>query len=423
MITKLPFPTLFLAGIWSFALGGCGDDSASPGSGGATGSGGAGAGGSSTVGNGGLALSGGQTSSGGAQPSGMGGSSGGSAGAPGAGGAVVSNGGLTAAGGAKATGGASSSGGGTSTGGTSSASGGAAGGGSAGMTGGKGGASGTGGGGNPGSCTASKATGSNASGSGKYQVVVETNSDAGIREGTIYRPKDLGGAEKYPILVWGNGACSKNGYSNSAAMAEIASHGYFVVSDGTPNGSGSRQMMAEDVVAMGKPLIAYIDWAIAENGKSCSAYHQSLDTTKIAANGFSCGGLMATGTAADPRITTWGITSSGSLGATSAFYASVHTPVLIILGGESDIAYPNGQGDYRNLSPKTNIPLMLFSKNINHGGDLGARNGGDFTKIHLSWLNWWTKNDTSATGKGRLVGAGCSYCTDSAWEVKSANLP
>jgi len=410
MISKLPFPTLFLAGIGSLALGACGDP-ASPGSGGATGSGGAGAGGSTAMGSGGVSLSGGQPGSGGAQSSGMGG-------APGAGGAVVSNGGLTAAGGAKATGGTSSSGGVSSTGG-SSASGGAA---AGGMTSGKGGA-GAGGGGNPGTCTASKATGSNAGGSGKYQVVVETNSDAGIREGTIYRPKDLGGAEKYPILVWGNGACSKNGYSNSAAMAEIASHGYFVVSDGTPNGSGSRQMMAENVVAMGKPLIAYIDWAIAENGKSCSAYYQSLDTTKIAANGFSCGGLMATGTAADPRITTWGITSSGSLGATSAFYASVHTPVLIILGGESDIAYPNGQGDYKNLSPKTNIPVMLFSKNINHGGDLGARNGGDFTKIHLSWLNWWTKNDTSTTGKGRLVGAGCTYCSDSAWEVKSANLP
>ena len=93
-------------------------------------------------------------------------------------------------------------------------------------------------------------------------------------------------------------------------MGEIASHGYFVIADGTPNGSGKRSM---DVgpVAMGKPLLAYITWAIAENGKSCSAYYQSLETTKIAANGFSCGGLMAEGTAGDPRITTWGSTAAG----------------------------------------------------------------------------------------------------------------
>jgi hypothetical protein len=48
---------------------------------------------------------------------------------------------------------------------------------------------------------------------------------------------------------------------------------------------------------------------------------------------------------------------------------------------------------------------------------------GDFAKIDLAWLNWWLKGDETATGKGVLVGAGCTYCTDSAWEVKSKNLP
>jgi hypothetical protein len=95
--------------------------------------------------------------------------------------------------------------------------------------------------------------------------------DPGIKEGTIYRPTDLGGAEKYPIFVWGNGACSQDGLSNTAAMAEIASHGYFVVADGTPKGSGGRSQTS-NWVAMGKPLLAYVSWAIAENGKSCSAY-------------------------------------------------------------------------------------------------------------------------------------------------------
>ena len=93
-------------------------------------------------------------------------------------------------------------------------------------------------------------------------------------------------------------------------MGEIASHGYFVIADGTPNGTSSGSL-GSDTVAMGKPLLAYIDWAIAENDKPCSAYYQSLDTTKIATNGFSCGGLMAEGTAGDPRITTWGLNSSG----------------------------------------------------------------------------------------------------------------
>jgi len=40
-----------------------------------------------------------------------------------------------------------------------------------------------------------------ATGTGPHQVVIETNSDRGISEGTIFRPKDLGGAERYPIFI------------------------------------------------------------------------------------------------------------------------------------------------------------------------------------------------------------------------------
>jgi hypothetical protein len=275
---------------------------------------------------------------------------------------------------------------------------------------------------NTGTCTASKATGTNATGTGPHKVVVETNSDSGgIAEGTIFRPMDLGGAEKYPIFAWGEGGCQQNGLGNAAVMGEIASHGYFVIADGTPNGSSMRAM-GSNTAAMGKPLLAYIDWAISENSKPCSAYYQSLDTTKIATNGFSCGGLMAEGTAGDPRITTWGLNSSGLFSADQAFYKTVHTPVLIVLGGSADIAYQNGERDYDNISALT-VPIMLFSKNgSNHGGDL--MNGkGDFAKIDVAWLNWWLKGDETATGKGVLVGPGCTYCTDSGWEVKSKNIP
>lgn len=272
-----------------------------------------------------------------------------------------------------------------------------------------------------GMCTASKPVTVTVSGSGPHQVTVETNADSGIKEGTIYRPADLGGTEKYPIFVWGNGACSQDGLSNTAAMAEIASHGYFVIADGTPKGSGGRSQTS-NWVAMGKPLLAYVSWAIAENGKSCSAYHDALDTTKIAANGFSCGGLMSEGTAGDSRMVSVGITSSGLTSADQAFYKTVHTPVLIILGGTSDIAYENGERDYDSLSA-LGIPIMLFSKNIGHGGDLASARGGDFTKINLAWLNWRLKNDEGASGKGALIGGGCTYCSNSAWEVKSKNIP
>jgi hypothetical protein len=396
---------------------------------------------SSSGGNGGPA-SGGASGSGGVTAKGGAPGSGGASVQPATGGATGS-GGAVSSGGSKGPGGAVDAGprgsGGSGNGGaTTEASGGVtgSGGGVSRIDGGPGGSgtggvtgpSGTGGKTTPGTgtgtCTASKSTGKSVTGSGSHKVVVESNSDPGINCGTIYRPADLGGAEKYPIFVWGEGACSRDGSANAAAMGEIASHGYFVVADGPSGGGGNcgSISMSTDVVPMAKPLISYIDWAIAENSKPCSAYYQSLDTTKISSDGFSCGGLMSMGTAGDPRMTSFGYTSSGLTSPVASYYKTIHTPVKVLLGGTSDIAYTNGTRDYDQISA-LGVPIILFSKNIGHGGDLGNKNGGDFTKVNLAWLNWQLKGDTTATGKGFLVGDGCTFCKDSAWETKSKNLP
>jgi hypothetical protein len=453
----LPIFTL-IAGILSVTVGGCsGSEPGSSGGGGTTGvveaTGGVvanGTGGSVNTGGAGQTATGGAAATGGSPPTGgvpaTGGTTAGTGGNGAGGSSTKGSGGANQTGGAIGIGGAITGGrsgviGGAATGGsretggsaTGTATGGRLGtGGASGVvaTGGRigtGGASGarTGGSTSTGPCsaTASKAANVTVSGSGTHQVVVESNSD--ISCGTIYRPSDLGGTEKYPIFVWGEGACTRSGTSNTAAMGEIASHGYFVIADGPPNGGGNCASigMSTDVVGMAKPLLEYITWAIAENGKSCSAYYQSLDTTKVAADGFSCGGLMAAGTASDSRMTAWGITSSGLTAADQNFYKSIHTPVKILLGGSGDIAYTNGERDYTNISALA-IPIILFSKSgAGHGGDLGASRGGDFTKVNLAWLNWQLKGDTTATGKGFLVGSGCTFCSNSAWEVKSANLP
>ncbi|MBN2718060.1 MAG: alpha/beta hydrolase [Deltaproteobacteria bacterium] len=250
---------------------------------------------------------------------------------------------------------------------------------------------------------------------------METNSDDGINKGTIYRPADLGNGDRFPIFAWGEGGCSQDGESNRAAMVEIASHGYFVIADGTPGGTGSASMNTGNIVSMGQPLLNYITWTIRENNKPCSAYYHSIDTSKVSTNGFSCGGLMAEGTAGDPRITTWGLTSSGMLSANPGFYETIHTPVLFVEGGPSDMAYENGLNDYAAIS-ELGIPILFFSKDIGHGGDLFQPGGGDFTKIILAWLNWHLKGDETDTGKGLLVGANCPYCQGGDWEMMSANL-
>ena len=275
-----------------------------------------------------------------------------------------------------------------------------------------------------GDCAVSQPTGAKVSGSGPHAVIVEYNCSPGINKGTIFRPATMKGKERYPIFVWGEGGCSQNGMSNAAAMAEIASHGYFVVADGTPTpaGRGSNIPMGNgDMTPMGRQLIGYIDWAIAENAKPTSPYYDSLDPKKVAANGFSCGGLMAIGTVGDPRITTWGVTSSGMARVNDEFYKLVHTPVLFVEGGPGDVAYAGGQKGFAAIS-QLGVPVLWFSKDIGHGGDLSRPNGGDFTRINLAWLNWWLKGDESATGKGLLIGPDCPYCKDPAWDVKAVNV-
>lgn len=268
----------------------------------------------------------------------------------------------------------------------------------------------------PGPCTESQGAGVNASGTGPYDVVIETNSDDGIRCGTIFRPATLGGEEKFPIFVWGEGGCSQNGLSNQAAMAEIASWGYFIVADGTPGSTNACQGRQN-----GEAFLDYISWAIDENSKPCSAYYHSLDTTKIAADGFSCGGLMAENVAGDPRFTAIGITSSGLMGPNNALWDSMHAPFKIMNGGSSDIAYQNGLNDYEAIASR-GIPILYFSKtSAGHGGDLG-QGRGDFNLVNLAWLNWQLKGDEGATGKAFLIGSSCEFCNDGGWEFMSANI-
>jgi hypothetical protein len=274
------------------------------------------------------------------------------------------------------------------------------------------------------SANPSKAVNQTVTGSGTHKVVIETNSDAGINKGTIFRPEDIGPGKNYPIFLWGEGGCSQNGLSNKAAMGEFASWGYFIVADGTPSGSMAKSSNATGG-SMGDPkqFYGYLDWVFAQNKNPCSAYYQSLDTTKVAADGFSCGGLMSENASGDPRFTAIGFTSSGLQSPNATLYSKIHTPFKIMNGGSGDMAYENGLRDYETISAlSSKIPIIYFSKtSAGHGGDLGTAKG-DFNTVNLAWLNWQLKGDTGATGKALLIGSSCKFCSASGWVFKSANI-
>lgn len=249
---------------------------------------------------------------------------------------------------------------------------------------------------------------------GPLAVVVET--DASIGQSTLYRPKDLGAGKNYPILVWGNGACSRNGTDVKEFLMEIASHGFVIVSDGTPGGTGGRDQ-GSGFNALGSHLINPMNWLIQQNANPCSRFFRSLDTTKLGSFGFSCGGLMAYGAGFDKRMKAVMIMNSGMLGADPTSLARVHTPIAYVLGGSTDIAYNNGTRDYRDLNTQ---PTILANQNVGHGGTYWADNGGDWARIAIAWFSWWLKNDTTA--KAKFYTGTCTFCK-SPWTYESKRLP
>jgi dienelactone hydrolase len=278
--------------------------------------------------------------------------------------------------------------------------------------------------------------------SGPYPIVIE--HDQRLATHTIYRPATLGPA-KNPVVVWGEGACVKNGLTFPEYLSEIASYGFVVVADGppvapaprggqpgaagpaaAPRGAqpgaaapGGRGAAPISINADGTPLTAAIDWLQRESTDPASRFYQKVDTTRVAAMGMSCGGLMAYNISADPRVATVGIWNSGLLQPDEKIFAGVHSSVIIITGGESDIAYANGKRDFETMPARIPVFYGVYPS-VGHGGTYNEDNGGAFGVAAVAWLKWQLMNDTTA--KGYFVGSSCTLCANPQWKTDSRSL-
>jgi dienelactone hydrolase len=298
--------------------------------------------------------------------------------------------------------------------------------------------------------------------SGPFAVVIE--HDQTLATHTIYRPAMLGSA-KHPVLVWGEGGCAKDGLQFPEFLNEIASHGFVVIADGPPVGRTAPGGGPEAAPGAGAPaggpappaaggappvgaaraagappaqggqgrggvpqnmtdgtaLIAAIEWIAKQGNDRASRFYQTVETNRLAVMGMSCGGLMSYGASADPRVATVGIWNSGLIQPDEKIFAGLHSPVIIITGGEKDIAYANGKRDFETMPAK--IPVFYgVHPSVGHGGTYNEDNGGAFGVAAVAWLKWQLMNDTSAKGKGYFVGAGCGICGDGKWQTASRAL-
>ena len=299
-------------------------------------------------------------------------------------------------------------------------------------------------------------------GSGPYAAIVE--GDSGAPDHTIYRPGDLSPFSKsnpMPVLAWGNGGCSSSSRMHANFLAEVASHGFLLVALGpytteAPSKDGGMGMGGGTKSAQ---MLEALDWATAENKRSGSKYYQKLDLSEFAVAGMSCGGLQALEVSPDPRVKTTLVMNSGILntpmgapkkgapkagapkeGAQKAKFAApkegaapkmmmampmlekdhlqkLHSPVVYINGGESDIAYANGGDDFAKID---NVPIAMANLDVGHGGTYSQPNGGEFGRVAVAWLKWQLKGDDTAGVM--FTGPSCGLCNHAEWKFEKKNI-
>jgi dienelactone hydrolase len=274
-------------------------------------------------------------------------------------------------------------------------------------------------------------------GSGPYPAVMVT--DPTFPTHTIYRPADWSrvGAERLPIVAWGNGGCANVGDSAKSFLLEVASHGYLVIAVGPP-GESVRQEGNSDKKSPGvgpptrthsSQLTDALDWASAQSSRTGSDYFGRLDTKQMAVMGHSCGGLQALEVSSDPRIATSVILDSGILSTPPPFpmpgvttndkseLAKLHAPLIYIIGGPTDIAYPNAMDDVAHIE---HVAVFVGNLNVGHHGTFAQPNGGAFAAVATAWLQWQLKHDPTAAKM--FLGSKCGLCVDPAWSVQKKRI-
>ena len=311
-------------------------------------------------------------------------------------------------------------------------------------------------------------------GTGPYKAIMM--EEATLTTHTIFRPQDLskfGKKNLLPIIVWGNGGCANSPSGHINFLNEVASQGFLIVAigpsnyqqqeaprpgqtgdvprmgGGMPGGMGGQRPQGAPQggmgggmprmggmgggmpqmgggMSMGDPegLKQALEWAIAQNADKNSPYYGKLDIDNIAAAGMSCGGLQALHMSDDARIKTILVMNSGYFGTDEsedkASLAKLKQKSIIwILGGSTDIAWENGNDDFKRMAGT--MPACLVSLDgIGHGGTYMQPNGGDYAKVAGAWLKWWLKGDKEASTM--FTGSEPGVSKMAGWMIERKNI-
>ena len=264
-------------------------------------------------------------------------------------------------------------------------------------------------------------------GTGPYKAVMK--QEPTLWAHTVFVPQDLSAFNSknpLPVLVWGNGACTDSPWEHYKFLNEIASHGFIVVATGH---IPMDEKPYRGPMSTTEQQIESMDWVEAQNADPASPYYQKIDVKNICVAGMSCGGLQTLYNCADPRITTLMVCNSGLFNQQNRGQAvggmpmppkeklnEIHTPIIYILGGETDIAYGNGMDDFHRIS---HVPACATNFPVGHGGTYREPHGGEFSVVALAWLQWQLKGDKKAAKM--FKGKNCLLSKRQGWTIEKNN--
>lgn len=215
---------------------------------------------------------------------------------------------------------------------------------------------------------------------------------------TVFRPADPATAGgDLPVLAFGNGACLHTDNSEvTQILTFIASKGFAVVNTGSADGSDNGVPSGEPLPSL---LTDALSWAEQEQERARSPLAGQLDLTKVATAGHSCGGIEALVAGQDERVSAVvsvnsGLFADGSLGGyTRDELDDLHSPVMFLDGGPSDVAYENSQDNY----DLTQVPAVLASNpDAGHGGFITGAQMADGAGAAVSFLDMVLNDDATA---------------------------
>jgi hypothetical protein len=248
-----------------------------------------------------------------------------------------------------------------------------------------------------------------------------------VPDHTVFRPEDLGDfpARSLPVIFFANGGCSPSNFGFTWLLTDWAAHGFVVIADGAYNAEpGSGTVNPTN-------LLNAIDWATdhynAGNDADDTAraqFNDTLDLTKIAVAGQSCGGEEALVAGGNPRVKTVLALNTGFFPTPQAFengyglanLKNIDVPVLVVNGGTTDVAYQNSIDNYNILVAQGTPAYLASNANAGHSGLWfgiinGVGNTSVLTESEALTVNWldYILNGNAVAGR-YLFGPNCQVC-------------